>query len=277
MTQTPSPLRYPGGKTKLYNYVSNIVNKNMAFGNRIYVEPFAGGAGLALKLLLSGDVDSLILNDIDYNIFCFWEACLNNTEALCNLIDECDVSVDNWRKQKNIYSFSQTHSPLEVGFASFYLNRCNVSGVIRGGPIGGFDQLGSYGIDARFNKNKLIEKILDIGKRKNVISIYNLDASAFLLNTINAINSDNLFLNIDPPYVNKGSQLYENSFKESDHADLANVIKLLRHKWMITYDECNLIENLYADFRKDLICLNYSAGKTRLGNEYVIYCDRLNV
>ena len=71
MPITDSPLRYPGGKAKLYHLVRPILHENVG-ANSIYVEPFAGGAGLALKLLFRGDVDSLVLNDIDRNIYAFW-------------------------------------------------------------------------------------------------------------------------------------------------------------------------------------------------------------
>ena len=159
MPQTPSPLRYPGGKTKLFEYISPVVTKNLNGTNRIYIEPFAGGSGLALKLLFAGIVDSLILNDLDYSIYCFWNSCITQAPALCTMIEECTIDLSMWNTQKYIFLNQEKFSPLEIGFATFFLNRCNVSGVIKGGPIGGTSQKGKYKIDARFNKSKLISKI----------------------------------------------------------------------------------------------------------------------
>ncbi len=266
-----SPLRYPGGKTKLYKMMSKIISNNRDAERCIYMEPFAGGAGLALRLLFRGDVDYLVLNDIDYGIYCFWKSCLEYSEEICNMIENCDVNTDNWNIQKNIYNSKHLHSIVEIGFATFFLNRCNVSGVIKGGPIGGREQTGKYGIDARFNKNELITKIQKIGAYSDRIEFFNLDANDFLLNVACQYPDKEVFLNIDPPYVKKGSLLYENSFKAENHAQLANIIQMLTYNWVVTYDKCDFIENLFLNFRKETVKLNYSAGQTKSGDEFIIY------
>ena len=277
MPSTPSPLRYPGGKTKLYNLVRPIVALNTSGNSRTYIEPFAGGSGLALKLLCNNDVDRLILNDIDYCIYCFWHSCLNHTETLCEMIVSSSVNIDTWRVQKNIHSFPKSYSKLEVGFATFFLNRCNVSGVIQGGPIGGFEQLGSYLIDARYRKMDLIDRIKKIGMLSDRISFHNMDAITFLQNELPKYKSENVFLNIDPPYVKKGKLLYENSFNQADHSELSCVVKSLGYKWIVTYDEGDVIRQLYSDCRKQTISVDYSAGKTRKGNEFLIFGNLVQI
>lgn len=277
MPSTPSPLRYPGGKTKLYNLIQPIVAQNISGNDRTYIEPFAGGSGLALKLLYNNDVDRLILNDIDYRIYCFWYSCLNHTEQLCEMIINCSVNIDTWKIEKSIYSTPESYSKLEVGFATFFLNRCNVSGVIQGGPIGGFEQLGTYLIDARFNKKDLVDRIKKIGMLSDRIVFYNMDAATFLQNKLPKDMRNNIFLNIDPPYVKKGKLLYENSFNEVDHTELSRVVKSLNYKWIVTYDECDLIRQLYADCRKQIISLDYSAGRTRKGNEFLIFGNLVKI
>lgn len=266
-----SPLRYPGGKTKLYKMISNIISNNRKADRCIYMEPFAGGSGLALRLLFRGDVDYLVLNDIDYGIYCFWKSCLEKTDELCDMIENCDVNTDSWNIQKNVYNAKHLHTLVEVGFATFFLNRCNVSGVIKGGPIGGRDQTGKYKIDARFNKNELISKIKKIGEYSDRIEFFNLDANDFLMNVTCQYPAEEIFLNIDPPYVKKGALLYENSFKEEDHAQLANIIQMLKYNWIVTYDKCDFIEHLFLEFRKEIVKLNYSAGQTKSGDEFIIY------
>lgn len=272
-----SPLRYPGGKTKLYKMISNIISNNKKAKRCIYMEPFAGGAGLALRLLFRGDVDYLVLNDIDYGIYCFWKSCLEKTDELCYMIENCDVNTDSWNIQKNVYNSKHLHSLVEVGFATFYLNRCNVSGVIKGGPIGGRNQTGKYKIDARFNKNELISKIKKIGEYSDRIEFFNLDANDFLLNVTCQYPDEEIFLNIDPPYVKKGPLLYENSFKEEDHAQLANIIQMLRYNWIVTYDKCDFIERLFLEFRKETVKLNYSAGQTKSGDEFIVYANSISI
>jgi DNA adenine methylase len=264
-----SPLRYPGGKSVLYNTVTPIIERHTT--NGIYIEPFAGGAGLALKLLHNKKVSKIVLNDFDYHIYCFWKSCIDSTDDFIELIQDSEVNINTWQIQKTFYKNPSHYSVLEVGFATFFLNRTNVSGIIQGGPIGGFDQIGNYKIDARFSKKNLIDRIKIIGKHREDIELYNQDASVFLAKTINKYEIDNTLLNIDPPYVKKGAFLYENFYTESDHAELSNVIRTLPFKWILTYDDCELIHELYQQYTKEKILLNYSAGATKAGNELLIF------
>lgn len=269
MPTTDSPLRYPGGKTKLYHLVRPILHANVG-ANSIYVEPFAGGAGLGLKLLFRGDVASLVLNDIDENIYSFWYSCLHNTDAMCQLVHDCRPSITEWDRQHDIYINSDQYTVLERGFATLFLNRCNVSGVISGGPIGGRQQDGTYLINARFNADGLVKKIQRIGAHRDSIRFYNMDASCFLKTIVAELPLGETFINIDPPYVKKGPMLYRNSFSEEDHKKLSMIIKSLKHKWITTYDKCDLIRQLYGDLRICDLVLTYSAGNSKQGEELMI-------
>ena len=214
MTGNCSPLRYPGGKSKLYNVIKNVLSSNELLGGT-YVEPFAGGAGLAIKLLLNNDVKRIVLNDIDPAIFYFWKTILNKTEEFCEAIDCVELTIDEWQKQKEIFKKGFCGNEFEYAFAVFYLNRTNVSGILKGGVIGGMDQKGNYKIDARFNKESLKQRIRNIASRKKDIILHNLDAKVLVSNGyLNYFHK--LLINFDPPYVNKGAQLYKNSFTKND-------------------------------------------------------------
>lgn len=267
-----TPLRYPGGKTKLYPYVRDIIQLNHLLGCT-YIEPFAGGAGLALKLLLNNIVSRIVLNDIDYAIYSFWISVLEETKQFCDLIEKVPLNVVEWQKQKNIYMNQEEYSRFEVGFSTFYLNRTNVSGVLRGGIIGGLSQEGSYKIDARFNRSDLVSRIKAIAEKKEFIDIYNWNAEEFIVNIIPTY--ENSFINYDPPYVKKGPSLYTNSFTKNDHINLSKMIVACQENWIITYDKCDFIQNLYSDFRQEIILLNYSTGKTKKGNEVVIFSNNI--
>lgn len=259
----------------MYPQVKQILENNMKKEGRIYAEPYAGGAGLALKLLFQKDVEYLILNDLDYHIFCFWEACLKDTDTFCRMIWNTNIDLKEWRIQKNIYDHVETYSRLEVAFSTFYLNRCNVSGIIKGGPIGGMKQLGKYKMDVRFNKDSLVRKIERTASYKEKIQIFNLDAVDFLERIVKKIDTDNLLLNIDPPYVKKGAMLYQNSYCEEDHKKIAELIATMDKKWIITYDKCELIKQLYQGYWMETIKLNYSTGQSKAGEEYLIYSNRV--
>lgn len=268
MPRSLTPLRYPGGKTKLYNTVLELIEKNGTL-NGTYIEPFAGGAGIAIRLLLDGVVSDIVLNDFDYAIFAIWKTITEHTEELCNFIDSVPLTTTEWLRQRTIYTNQNDYSLLEVGQAAFFLNRTNVSGVLTGGVIGGLSQEGSYKIDARFNRKNLNKMIQAIAQYEEHIHIYNWNAADFILHIIP--NFDNVFVYFDPPYVKKGPSLYRNSFSKEDHRALSEIIAASHFKWIVTYDKCDLIEELYSNFERKVLSINYSAGQTKSGNEIMIY------
>ena len=268
-----SPLRYPGGKAKLYKFVKQILVSNGLIGGT-YVEPFAGGAGLALKLLLNGDVKRVVLNDLDPAIYLFWKNVLNNSENFCKRIDEIDVSVAEWNKQKEIFRKGNQGNEFEFAFSVFYLNRTNISGILNGGIIGGVEQKGNYKIDARFNKENLKKIIETVASRKDDILLFNLDAKE-LINGDYLKKYRKIFINFDPPYVNKGSQLYKNSFKYEDHVALFQCIKKCTKKWIVTYDVSDFIGGLYKKYRPRLIEIAYSAKTKTKKEEFMFFSKNL--
>lgn len=273
MPITPSPLRYPGGKTKNYEYVKRILDLNNLHGT--YIEPFAGGAGLALKLLLNNDVSRIVINDSDPAIYAFWRTVLSYPEELCKFVEEIPLNYTEWQKQRNIYFNQADYTDLEVGKATLYLNRTNMSGVIKGGIIGGTEQTGRYKMDARFNRTDLIAKIIRIAEQKEFIDLYHLDVFEFIKAPIRHYYK--AFINFDPPYVNKGGQLYMNFFGVEDHVQLEKAISLCKRKWMVTYDNCELISNLYSRYRKGYIDVTYSANGSRKAQELVFFSDNLQI
>lgn len=269
---TPSPLRYPGGKTKLYNYVRSIIESNDLLGET-YIEPFAGGAGLALKLLLNNDVKRIVINDYDPAIYAFWYCVLNHSGSMCEFVNSVPLNVEVWNQQREVYMNQNAHSLLELAQAVLYLNRTNVSGVITGGIIGSKMQTGKYKMDARFNRKELQKKIRMIAEVSDKIDLYNLDAVDFLEKKLQHYYK--VFINFDPPYVVKGGQLYKNSFTEADHEILRNQIAKCRRKWIVTYDICDLVSNLYSGFRSDTINIYYSANKAKKAKEFIFFSDNL--
>ncbi|HEC2196164.1 TPA: DNA adenine methylase, partial [Staphylococcus delphini] len=237
-----SPLRYPGGKAKLYNKVRDIIQANYSKELPIYFEPFAGGGGLALKLLSKGIVRKIHINDFDRAIYAFWYSILYYTEDFCKKISETEVSISEWEKQKEIYLDSEKRNIFDLGFATFFLNRTNVSGILKAGVMGGKQQNGNYKIDCRFNKEQLINQIKEIAIFKSKIEISNYDIFELLKTDI--LNQEDIFVYYDPPYVNKGNQLYKNAFSRKDHEKLASQILNNKNKYIITYDNVELIHNI---------------------------------
>lgn len=270
-----TPLRYPGGKAKLYDTTTQLLKKNK-LDNITYIEPFAGGCGLALKLLLTNVVDNLILNDIDYNLYCFWQSVLYDSNILIEKIKDTPITIDEWYTQKDVYNNPQNFSPLEIGFSTFFLNRTNFSGILSAGPLGGYHQSGKYKIDCRFNKKKLIQIIDLIHSFRNKISFYNLDAIKFINSNRKLLEDDMSFTFIDPPYFEKGKQLYINFYNKDDHKNLSKTIKTINGNWIITYDNVLDIKEFYHnDFYTDEYEINYSVMDKTKGTELIIYSNTL--
>lgn len=275
---TDSPLRYPGGKTQLKKFVLDILKVLPLSNDSIYVEPFAGGAGVALSLLLNKHVKKIYINDIDTSIFCFWSSILTQTNDFITRIINTPITIDEWYRQRDIMLNKDSHSMLDVGFSTFYLNRTNVSGIIKGGPIGGKEQNGNYKLDCRFNKENLINKIINISKYKEQISISNLDASLFIESKISKMDPDKTFIFFDPPYYHQGQNLYSNFYNHDDHVHLSHqILSLHQFYWITTYDYSREIDNIYKNENKKVFSLRYSANEVKKAKELLIISDRIKV
>jgi DNA adenine methylase len=269
----PSPLRYPGGKNKLAKFVSDIVIRNDIQGGT-YVEPFAGGASIALHLLFRELVSMIIINDMDRSIFSFWHAVLNYTDRLCNMILDTPVNMEEWEKQKQIQNDKHHVGELELAFSTFFLNRTNRSGIINGGVIGGKTQSGKWKMDARYNKGDLVRRIQKIALYRNRILLYNKDAIDFAVE-IEEILDENSLIYFDPPYYNKGSALYINHYTHEDHVTLSHFIQSLECKWILTYDYTPCIIEMYRQVQKRRLTLSYTAAKKVQGVEMLAFSDNV--
>ena len=244
--QNPSPLRYPGGKNRLYRLIAFILEQQQN-NNSTYVEPFAGGAGVALSLLLNNDVDNIIINDYDKAIYSFWRSIIHNSEEMIEKIIKTPITIEEWFIQKEIYKSSNSYS-VDLAFATLFLNRTNRSGILNAGPIGGYDQSGNWTLDVRFDKNKIIEKIKTISKHKQRIHVYNKDIISLLKNYSHKFGN-NTFFYFDPPYYNKGQKLYKNYLSHEDHENIRDVIvQVINSPWIMTYDNVDSIFDLYKNF-----------------------------
>jgi len=269
-----TPFRYPGGKQKLTPFVLELLHRNRLDGGH-YVEPYAGGAGVAIELLTGGHVASIHLNDSCYPIAAFWNSVISCPEALCRKIASASLTVEEWKLRREIVRHPAAYDELEVGFSAFYLNRCNRSGVLSGGLIGGLSQAGKWRMDARFPRNELIRRVEAIAVHRRVITVTNLDAERLLLELVPAM-PDKTLIYCDPPYFDKSNRLYLNRYAASDHKRIASVIQArLPRPWFVSYD-CNpVIRSFYINRSSFEYDLNYHASRSYVGQELLIFSDSL--
>lgn len=274
MTNFHTPLRYPGGKGKFAPFVKKLMEVNNL--NADYLEPYAGGSAIALDLLFAGYCQNVHINDLDMAIFHFWQSITTQTDDFIKLLFDTPVTIEEWYKQKCILDNPQNHSSLEHGFATFFLNRTNRSGILKAGVIGGYKQEGNYKLDARFNKLNLAKRIEKIGTYAKHIHIYNLDALE-LLSNVDTLLPKHSFIYLDPPYYVKGQGLYRNFYQHEDHIKICQTLHSIKTKWLVSYDNCPEIKKIYAQYRQQDYTLNYSAQQKRLGSEVMIFCNSLKV
>ena len=257
-----SPLRYPGGKTRLTPFVKKLFYENRLIGVD-YFEPYAGGAGMALSLLFEEYVKSVTINDYDRSIYAFWYSVVHENDRFCQKVMRTPINLRTWERQREIQRNKESVDLLKLGFSTFFLNRTNISGIIKGGIIGGKEQTGNYKMDARFNKKNLVKRIRLIGKYRHRINVTCEDALKIIEKEYN-----NSFLYIDPPYVEKSKFLYMNFYKENDHREISKALLSNRSKlfWLLSYDTNNLIDSLYKSC-KNKTCWKVGYGPSNRSGE----------
>jgi len=272
-----SPLRYPGGKGILSKLLTDIILSNNLEG-ATYIEPFAGGASVGLNLLENHIVDRIVLNDADRAVYAFWYSILHYSDSFISRIESIDVTIEEWHRQKEIYSSYNKATISDLGFAFFFLNRTNRSGILmNSGPIGGMKQTGKYKIDVRFNKQELINRIRKVQLLRTKITIKNKDA----LNLLSEYDEPSLakaVIYLDPPYYNKGESLYLNNYSRSEHSALAQYLRNHdNYNWVLSYDYADEVINLYRGFSMMNLPILYSLQDKRMGSELLIWPDSMQI
>jgi DNA adenine methylase len=269
----PSPLRYPGGKGKLADYIKLVMIRNDLVGAE-YIEPYAGGAAVALSLLFEEYASHIHINDLNRSIYAFWKVVLDEPEDLCRKIEKAKFSIREWDRQRAIQRATDP-DPLELAFSTLYMNRTNRSGIISGGVIGGRQQDGKWKIDARFRSSDLIARIEKIARFRSRITLTGIDTKEYLGTELGYI--DNAFVYLDPPYYTKGRRLYENFYEHADHESIAHAVQALGCPWVVSYDSQVAIEQMYKDREHLCYGLNYTARHRMVGSEVMYFSDSLSI
>jgi DNA adenine methylase len=237
-----------------------------------YAEPFAGGAGAALRLLMDEFVEEIVINDLDKGVAAFWRSILEHTDEFLARLRTCRLGVREWRRQHEIY-FAKSGTDLELGFATFYLNRTNRSGILSARPIGGLRQTGNWKIDARFNREDLARRIGRIARYRNRIIVEERDGLKFLSDRL---RDRGCLFYVDPPYLKKGAELYLDTLTWNDHIRLSRLLGSSSASWVLTYDaDPRVVADLYPKARVASFGIAHTAADQRVSVEYAVFADGL--
>ncbi len=271
-----TPLRYPGGKASFAPFIASLMKSNGLDGH--YLEPYAGGAGVALELLFHGHASHVHINDFDPAIHAFWKAVTQESDALLDLLEVTPITIDQWFKWRSVLREEIPATLVEQGFATLFLNRANRSGILKGGVIGGKNQNGTYKLDARFKKDVLTTRIRKIAQHASHISVYCEDALALLKRCSNFLPEGSLIY-LDPPYYIKGKGLYRNYYEYNDHLAIAQALqsKHFRCPWIVSYDNTAEIREMYQSRKEFSYGLNYTAQRHYVGSEVMFFSQQVKV
>lgn len=270
-----SPLRYPGGKARVAPYLSSLISAQITRPS-IYAEPYAGGAGAALRLLIDEQVRFIRLNDFSPGVAAFWRCVFNDTERFAQAIEKSTIDLTNWEQARQKFQAPTDYDDFELGFATFFLNRCNRSGILTARPIGGLEQTGKWKMDARFNRTDLANRVRRLGLYRRRVEISQLDGREFM-KTLEPLGQD-VFAYVDPPYIVQGENLYLDSLSSEDHSFLAKHLRDSSNSWMLTYDVSERVtEELYSGLRMAKFNIAHTAQRQHIGSEIVVFSDNLNV
>lgn len=270
-----TPLRYPGGKARFAPLIADVIERNKLSGGH-YLEPYAGGAGVALVLLMDGVVSHIHINDADPAVAVFWRAAVHETAELISLVASEPVTMEAWHHWRAVMLGQAKGTQLERGFATLFMNRTNRSGILKGGVIGGKAQSATYKLDARFMRDELCRRLERIGLHAGAISVYEEDACKLLLRCHQFLPSTSLIY-LDPPYYVKGAGLYRNFYKHDDHAQIARLLgsSRFRRPWIVSYDNVEEIQAMYSYAHSFTYGLHYTAQQRYTGSEVMFFSDRL--
>ena len=245
-----SPLRYPGSKRRLVGYIEQAILLN-DLKPKLFIEPFVGGASVALQLMQDDLVEKVILMDIDPLVASFWRTVFFDTDWLIEQIETIDVTLENW------YWFKEfvPETTRQYALKCLFINRTSFSGIMEGraGPLGGRQQLSEYKIDCRFPRETLIKRVRQAAIHKDrILAIWDCSWDEGLQRIrekqrIGSLPDKNLFFYMDPPFFEKADALYRFHFQQQDHFELRNFLLKLRDSWILSYDAAPHVETLYGD------------------------------
>ena len=270
-----SPLRYPGGKAPFAPFIAEIMEANGLIGGH-YLEPYAGGAGVALDLLFHGYVSHIHINDIDPAIYAFWVSVTQYADELLDLLESTPITMEEWFKWRSVLRNENEVSMVKKGFATLFLNRTNRSGILKAGVIGGKAQIGEYKLDARFKKDVIAARIKKIAEHADNVSVYREDSLQLLSLCADFLPQKSLIY-LDPPYYVKGKGLYRNYYEHDDHNGIAETLQNdnFQWPWVVSYDNVEEICSMYKLSKSLSYGLNYTAQRRYIGNEVMFFSQHL--
>jgi len=264
--------RYPGGKAKIRSFILEKIKSKIQIQ---YREPFFGGGSIGLNFLETNRVNSVWINDIDKGIASIWISVIKYPNELKEKVMSFVPSVDYFFKFKkelidNMIEMDCKESVIDYGFKKLAIHQISYSGLgtKSGGPLGGKTQKSKYKIDCRWSPGYICKKI---DKFHALFSMFDVKCDSIDFSELIEDERYESVIYLDPPYYIKGNDLYQEGFTEEDHKRLSRLLKNTKHQWILSYDDCDEVRDLYSWANIDEIEINYSITGAREKKELLIY------
>jgi DNA adenine methylase len=265
--------RYPGGKGKLKDQIITAITNHADGQDLEYREPFFGGGSVGLNVLDDNCCfNKFWINDYDIGIACLWSAVIQYPQQLKNKIKGFNPEVkyfDQFKDEMLNLTRNYAYEPdelINIGFKKLALHQISYSGLgtKSGGPLGGREQKSQYKINCRWSPDYICKKIDKVHNKFKSVAVRNSNCSCLDFEDIIAENTNNALLYLDPPYYIKGNDLYQHGLSNHDHLRLMGALKTTKHKWVLSYDDCEEIRELYKWANiTEIQNVNYSITATR--------------
>jgi DNA adenine methylase len=263
--------RYPGGKSKLRDKIANCLAKQVDHCGLEYRELFFGGGSIGLKLLSDNpDIKKIWINDKDVGIACLWTSVIRYPEAFKARVEEFKPSVEEFYSIKEELTECDKmpyHEAeiVDIGFKKLAIHQISYSGLgtKSGGPLGGAKQKSKYKIDCRWSPEYIRKKIDKLHGQFSDIDIHDNACTNLDFTELIKDNNQKSLIYLDPPYFDKGKDLYQHSFTKDDHVRLSTALRYCNHAWVLSYDDCPDIRYLYDWAEIEILDVNYSITATK--------------
>ena len=227
-----------------------------------------GGGSLFIALRQKFPHRRYWINDINYELYCFWKIAQECADALADTVHRIRHDATDGRMlfYRLLEQYGQG-SEFERAVRFFILNRITFSGTV---DSGGYSEQAFHG---RFT-HSAIERVRPLG---NLLKGVKITCEDF--EPVSRHEGEGVFIYLDPPYYSVAdSRLYGRRGElhiTFDHERLRRVLDQVKHKWLVTYDECDYIRQLYADYTQLRWTLqygmnNYKQPQARPGRELFI-------
>lgn len=248
-------------------------------GPEVWLEPFAGGAGAALKMLADDAVPEAWIVERNPAVAAFWRALAGPEAAdLVARVESTTPTLDCFLEARECVATAldgERMERLDLAYAAFVVNRCSRSGMIlpNVGPIGGKAQQGRHTVASRFHPGRLAERLRAAAALTDRLRVFEGDGITYIEDLADSGIADEVFVFVDPPYIEVGNGLYAEGMGLADHQRLAAALNECPSPWVLTYDVHAAVPDLYSEHSIREFAIPHTAHRSRVDTELLVMPD----